>query len=71
MDGPQESDFEESQKTSSIFSTQPYEQSPVKEFKPVCLNFLDNMLDSSSDEEEKKEETPKAEPSVPFYAFQP
>jgi len=30
----------------------------VKEFKPVCLNFLDNMLDSSSDEEEKKELTP-------------
>lgn len=30
----------------------------MKEFKPVCLNFLDNMLDSSSDEEDKKEQTP-------------
>lgn len=32
----------------------------------MCLNFLDNMLDSSSDEEDKKEATPKGESTMSF-----
>jgi hypothetical protein len=40
----------------------------VKELKPVCLNFIDNMLDSSSDEEDKKEATPQKNSIFAFEA---